>query len=133
MLQLGAESALCFHTDHSLTSLAPDFQVLLANDSRGPNGFIQRRKTGSLQGVRHVWKQFIRDNEWFTLNIFVRQRQIHVRLNDMLVVDYIEPDEPFSANPEFHCRIGHGTFALEALSPQSSHILPQSSRPPAAR
>jgi hypothetical protein len=120
MMQPGAESAVCFHTDHSLTSPAPGFQVLLANDSRGPNGFIQRRKTGSLQGVRHVWKQFIRDNEWFTLNIFVRQKQIQVRVNDMLVVDYIEPDEPFSENPDFSCRIGRGTFALQALSSQGA-------------
>jgi hypothetical protein len=120
LMQPGAESAICFHTDHSLTSPAPGFQVLLANDARGPNGFIQRRKTGSLQGVRHVWKQFIRDNEWFTLNICVRQKLVQVRVNDMLVVDYIEPEEPFSANPEFKCRIGHGTFALEAINPQSA-------------
>ncbi len=120
MMQPGAESAICFHTTaHSSVSRAPGFQVLLANDARGPNGFIQRRKTGSLQGVRHIWKQFIRDNDWFTLNVLVRQKQVQVRLNGMLVVDYIEPDEPFSANPEFDCRIGHGTFALQALSPQS--------------
>jgi hypothetical protein len=118
MMQPGAESALCFHTANHAAP-APGFQVLLSNDSRGPGGFIQRRKTGSLQGVRHVWKQFIRDNEWFTLNILIRQKFVQVRINGMLVVDYIEPDEPFSANPEFKCRIGHGTFALEARSPQS--------------
>ena len=104
-MQPGAESALCFHTsDQSLPAPAPGFQVLLANDGRGPNGFIQRRKTGSLQGARHFWKQFVRDNQWFTLNILVRQKQVQVRINDMLVVDYIEPDEPFSANSEFDCR-----------------------------
>lgn len=119
MMQPGAESAICFHTADQ-PSPAPGFQVLLANDSRGPNGFIQRRKTGSLDGVRHVWKQFVRDNEWFTLHILVRQKQVQVRVNDMLVVDYIEPDEAFSENPEFNCRIGQGTFALEARSPQST-------------
>lgn len=120
-MQPGADSALCFHTKaQPVTSPAPGFQVLLANDARGPNGFIQRRKTASLNGVRHVWKQFIPDNEWFTLKILVRQKQIQVRINDMLVVDYIEPDKPFSANSDFDCRIGHGTFALQALSPQSA-------------
>lgn len=122
MLEPAAESALCFHTANQHAP-APGFQVLLANDARGPNGFIQRRKTGSLMGVRHVWKQFVRDHEWFTLNLLVRQKQIQVRLNDMLVVDYIEPDEPFSANPEFQCRIGHGTFALEARNAQSATFL----------
>jgi len=119
MLQPGAESALCFHTADRLSpSPAPGFEVLLANDSRGPNGFVQRRKTGSLSGVRHVWKQFIRDNAWFTLNILVRQKQVQVRIDSMLVVDYVEPEEPFSANRDFDCRIGHGTFALEAGNPQ---------------
>lgn len=119
MMQPGAESAVCFHTaNHS--SPAPGFQVLLANDSRGRGGFIQRRKTGSLNGVRHIWKQFIRDNEWFTLHIAVRRKQVQIRINEMLVVDYIEPDEPFSANPEFHCRIGHGTCALQAIDPQNT-------------
>lgn len=122
-LQPGAESALCFHTaDGPSAAPAPGFEVLLANDARGPNGFIQRRKTGSLQGVRHVWKQFIADNEWFTLNILVRQKQVQIRLNGMLVVDYIEPSDAFSANPDFACRIGHGTIAIEALSPQSAAL-----------
>src|SRR5208337_165739 len=121
MMQPGAESAVCFHTkDRPVTSSAPGFQVLLANDSSGPHGFIQRRKTGSLFGVRHVWKQYIRDNEWFTLNILVRQKQIQVRVNDMLVVDYVEPADAFSANAGFDCRTGHGTFALQALSPQGA-------------
>jgi hypothetical protein len=120
-LESGAESALCFHTaDQQAAASAPGFQVLLANDSRGPNGFIQRRKTGSLMGVRHVWKQFIRDNEWFTLYILVMRTRVQIRLNNMVVVDYTEPDEPFSANPIFDCRIGHGTFALEARTPQSA-------------
>jgi hypothetical protein len=127
MIQPGAESAICFHTllpgvAQPLTAPAPGFQVLLANDARGPNGFIQRRKTGSLCGVRHIWKQFIRDNEWFTLNILVRQKQIQVRINDMLVVDYVEPADAFSSNADFDCRIGHGTFALEAISPQGATL-----------
>lgn len=119
MMQSGAESAICFHTANH-PSPAPGFEVLLANDSRCADGFIQNRKTGSLNGVRHVWKNFIRDIGWFTLHILVRQKQVQVRVNDMLVVDYIEPDQPFSANPEFNCRISHGTFALEARSPQSA-------------
>ena len=121
MMQPGAESAICFHTTaQSSTSRAPGFQVLLANDARGPNGFIQRRKTGSLQGVRHVWKQFIRDNDWFTLSILVRQKQVQVRINGMLLVDYIEPADAFSANSDFDSRIGHGTFALQALGQQGA-------------
>ncbi len=119
LLQPGAESGLCFHTANQ-ASPAPGFQVLLANDACGPNGFMQRRKTGSLMGVRPIWRQFVADNEWFTLNILVRQKQIQIRINEMLAVDYIEPAEAYSVNPDFSCRIGRGTFAIEALSPQSA-------------
>ncbi len=121
------------HREQPVTSPAPGFQVLLANDARGPNGFIQRRKTGSLHGVRHVWKQFIRDNEWFTLNILVRQKQVQVRINDMLVVDYIEPDDAFSANAGL--RLSYRPRHIRAAGAQSArrHILPQPSCPPAAR
>jgi len=117
-MEPGAESAICLHTAGG-PSPAPGFQVLLSNDSSNW-GFIQRRKTGSLMGVRHVWKNFAHNNEWFTLSILVRQKQIQIRINKMLVVDYIEPDEPFSANPDFDCRISHGTFAIEARNAQAA-------------
>ncbi len=122
MMQSGAEAAICFHTADR-PSPAPGFEVLLANDSRSRDGFIQNRQTGSLNGVRHIWKNFIHDIGWFTLHILVQQKQVQVRVNGMLVVDYVEPDEPFSANPDFDCRIGHGTFALEARNPQGATFL----------
>ena len=121
MLQPGAKSAICFHTaPPSSASAAPGFQVLLANDDRGPSGFVNHRKTGSLLGVRNVYKQLVKPGDWFTLNILVRQKQVQIRLNDMLVVDYIEPVDAFSANPDFLCRFGRGTFALQALNGQQA-------------
>jgi 3-keto-disaccharide hydrolase len=119
MLREGAKAAVCFHTaPQSTDSRAPGFQVLLANEFRGPNGFVLRSKTGSVCGLRNVYKQFVKDGAWFNLSILVRQKQVQVRLNNMLVVDYIEPAEAFSVNSDFVCRIGHGTFALQSLDPQ---------------
>jgi len=121
MLRAGAKSAICFHTaPQSAGGPSQGFQVLLADDYRGPNGFVQRSKTGSLCGVRNVYKQLMHDNDWFSLNILVRQKQVQIRLNNMLVVDYIEPDDAFSANPDFLCRIRHGTFALQTLGPEAA-------------
>ncbi len=117
----GAKSAICFHTaPQSSGSPAPGFQVQLASGDRGPDGSINHRKTGSLLGVRNVYKRFVSDDNWFTINILVRQKQVQVRLNEMLVVDYIEPAQPFSANPNFRCVINHGAFALQTLDAQST-------------
>jgi len=38
----------------------------------------------------------------------------------VLVVDYIEPKDAFSASADFRCRFGHGTFALQALDARSA-------------
>ncbi len=116
MLRQHAKAGICFHTSAQPSGTpGPGFQVLLANDCRGPNGFVLRRKTGSLCGVRNVYKQLVRDGEWFTLDVLVRQKQVQIRLNNMLVVDYVEPADAFSANPDFLCRVGQGAFALQAL------------------
>jgi len=110
----GARSAICFHTAMAASAPFPGFQVLLANGYQGANG-IERTKTGSLDGVRYVYKQLVPDSQWFRINVLVRQKQVQVRLNDMLVVDYVEPAQPFQAGSDFRCVIGHGTFALRAL------------------
>jgi hypothetical protein len=48
----------------------------------------ERAKTGSLLGLRAVYKQFIPDDRWFKLGVSVRGGNIQVRLDGMLVVDY---------------------------------------------
>jgi hypothetical protein len=120
-LRPGAKAAICFHTaSEPAHAPAPGFQVLLANDYHGPNGFVLRSKTGSLVGVRNVYKQLVPEDEWFTVNILVRQKQVQIRLNDMLGVDYVEPDDAFSADPDFLCRFDRGTFALQALDARNA-------------
>lgn len=42
--------------------------------------------------MRDIYKQFVKDQEWFQLHIVVRANQVQVRLNDMLLVDYVQPD-----------------------------------------
>ncbi len=123
MMRPGANSAICFHTaQQSPGRPAQGFEVLMANNFRGPNRFIERRQTGSLLGVRNVYKQLASDDDWFTINILVRQKQVQIRLNNMLVVDYVEPAQPFSANANFRCVINSGTFALQTLDPRSTTI-----------
>jgi len=89
------------------------FEVQVNNTATGEGGYLERKKTASLYGVRNIYKQLVPDNEWFVMHIAVRGKQVQIRLNDMLVVDYIEPDPPL-ADPDSRGRIlQHGTFALQ--------------------
>jgi hypothetical protein len=121
MTRPGANSGIYFHTAYQPTGWpAAGFEVQVANTHEGANGHKERKKTGSLYAVRNVYKQLVNDNEWFRMNILVRGKQVQIRLNDMLVVDYVEPDEPFRADLNFQRVINHGTFALQGHDPGST-------------
>jgi hypothetical protein len=53
------------------------------------------------------------------MNILVRGKQVQIRLNNMLVVDYVEPGQPFRADLDFQRVLNHGTFALQGHDPAS--------------
>lgn len=118
MLGPGARSSIRFHTAPHAPGTG--LEILLANDFRGPNGYVENRRTGSLFGLRNVYKPFVKDSEWFRIHLLVRQKQVQVRLNDMVVVDYIQPDPPFIADSDHPRVLSHGTFALEAYGPESA-------------
>ena len=60
--------------------------------------------------MRNVHQQLVKDNEWFRMKILVRGKQVQIRVNNMLVVDYVEPDQPFAPIPNF------SAFSIAALS-----------------
>jgi hypothetical protein len=116
MTRPGANSGIYFHTAFQPTGFpAAGFEVQVANTYKGDN-----KKTGSLYAVRNVPKQLVNDNEWFQMRILVRAKQVQIRLNEMLVVDYVEPDPPFRADLNFERVLNHGTFALQGHDPGST-------------
>ena len=116
MTRPGADSGIYFHTAFQPSGWpVAGFEVQVANTCPGEN-----RKTGSLFAVRNVYKQFVKDNEWSRIHILVRGKQVQIRLNDMLVVDYVEPAEPLHADSTFEHVLHHGTFALQGHGFQST-------------
>ena len=110
----GAESGIYFHTAFQPRGWPEKgFKVQINNTYPGEGDYRERSKTGSLYGVRDVYKAFANDNEWSQLHILVRGKQVQVRLNDTLLVDYLEPDPPV-VEADYPGRVlGRGTFALE--------------------
>ena len=114
-------SGVYFHTAYQESGWPQrGFEVQINNTARGSGGYLERKKTGSLYGVRDTYKQFVGDDEWFTLRVAVRGKNVQVRLNGMLVVDYTEPDPPIHAAGSPRERfLAHGTFALQGHDPGS--------------
>src|SRR4051794_25577395 len=92
----GSNSGVYFHTAFQPSGFpSAGFEVQVENNEpqsgAPPTGYVERKKTGSLYGVRNVCKTFAHNGDWFRMSIQVRGKQVQTRINDMLVVDYVEP------------------------------------------
>src|ERR1035441_1236244 len=115
MARPGCNSGVYFHTAYQESNFPQKgFEVQIANTAGGENGYMERKKTGSLYGLRNVYKQFIADDQWFKIHVAVRGKNVQIRLDGMLVVDYIEPTPPVIPDGMERERfLDHGTFALQ--------------------
>lgn len=108
-----AVAALWFHSGN-----ASGYQVLINNTSASE----EHRKTGSLCGVRNVYKSMAINDAWFTLHIKVVKKHITIRVNDILVVDYVQPNDPYRIAENEGMRLSQGTFAISNYSNQKVKI-----------
>jgi 3-keto-disaccharide hydrolase len=114
MARPGANSGIFFHTKFQRNDwLDKGFEVQIDNTQQGDANYVERKKTGSLYGVRNIYKALVNDNEWFRLHTIVRAKQVQVWLNDTLIVDYVEPDPPVRIANRPGRVLDHGTFALQ--------------------
>lgn len=120
MTHNGANSGVYFHTAFQERGF-PDqgFEVQVLNRRSATGSYRENKLTGSLYAVRNVYKALAQDDDWFTLRIRVVGKTVQVRVNDKLVVDYVE-SEPAPEVPGHPGRkLGHGTFALQCHDAKS--------------
>lgn len=114
MTRPGANSGLFFHTAFQEKGWpARGFEVQVCNSCQGEGDYRERKKTGSLYGVRNVYKAFAKDDEWFLLHVIVRAKNVQIRVNGTLLVDYTGPDADTQDGTVKGKALGHGTFALQ--------------------
>lgn len=108
-------SGVYFHTAYQEKGFPiKGFEIQINNTASGEGSYRERKKTGSLYGIRNVYKQFIADDQWFKMHVAVRGKNIQIRLNGMLVVDYVEPTPPIIPEAaETQRFLDRGTFALQ--------------------
>jgi hypothetical protein len=102
----GGKGAVWFHTGPELDK---GYRVAINNDRDDP---VWWKMSGSLVAVRNLTKSFVKEDDWFTLDITVEGKAITVQINGNPVVEYIEPAEPFRTADHAAARLSEGTFAI---------------------
>ncbi|MDR1960040.1 MAG: DUF1080 domain-containing protein [Planctomycetaceae bacterium] len=106
-LEGASNSGLFFHTEFSETASPPKGYEIQINSSSKED-----KKTGSLFSVRSIYKDFLSNGEWHNLWMKVVDKRIQVKIDDILLADYIEFDgTPRSRKGRL---LSSGTFALQA-------------------
>lgn len=110
-------SGIYFHTEYQESGWpVKGFEVQINNTQAR-----EWKKTGSLYNLRNIYKQYVRDGELFKLHIRVEGKSVEVRLNGMLLVDYLEPTPPVIPPAQETRRfLDRGTFALQCHDENSN-------------
>ncbi len=115
----GANSGVYFHTAFQERNwLNQGYEVQVNGTATGEGGYSENKRTGSLYGIRNVYRTLVPDDQWFTLRIRVLGRRISIHVNDVLTVDYVEPEDAPTGGYR-HRRLGEGTFSLQCHDPGS--------------
>ncbi len=93
--------------------LLKGFEIQVNNTYNGTEENPEMRRTGSMVGIRNIFYQTAKDDEWFEMNIKVVENHIEIRVNGTKVVDYIQPDDPYRAKNDTYRLFDAGLIALQ--------------------
>lgn len=110
----GSNSGIYFHTKYQPEGWPSKGYEVQVNNSQS-----DWRRTGSLYSIVDVKETYVHDNEWYTEYIKVQGKRVIVKINDIVVVDYTEPEMPLREQGSEERLISSGTFALQAHDPGS--------------
>jgi hypothetical protein len=113
--QPDCNSGVYFHTAyHEAGFPEKGFEVQVNNTAQERWVLGTKKKTGSLDGLRNMYKQLVLDEKPFRMRVMVGGKNVQIRLNEELLVDYVEPTPPVIPEGGERGRfLDHGTFALQ--------------------
>ena len=117
-----SNSGIFFHTEYQgngWPARGYEAQVINSKYKKEPGKYIEHKMTGSLYGVRNVWKSPVQDDEWFNYHIVVKGKTIRIYINGEIMVDYTESDIPLQTGEVKGRLLSSGTFALQCHDPNS--------------
>ena len=114
MTKPGANSGIYFHTKYQESGWPSIGYEVQVNNSQS-----DWKRTGSLYNILNVQETYVTDNVWYTEYIKVEGKRVIVKINDIVVVDYTEPENPKRSEGEVNRVLSKGTFAIQAHDPGS--------------
>jgi hypothetical protein len=110
----GSNSGIIFHTqEQAYGPLLRGYEVQINNSYERPGDFQELKKTGSIYGIRNIYYNTVKDNEWFELSFKVVENRCEVFANGTKVVDYIQPDDPYRPKNDILKVFSAGKIALQ--------------------
>jgi hypothetical protein len=118
-----SNSGIYFHTRYQESGFPEtgyECQVINSYPTNAkPNQYIERKMTSSIYAIRNVWKAPAKDNEWFHYRIVVQGKTIRSYINNALMAEYTESENPFRPKDKKGRLLSSGTFALQGHDPDS--------------
>lgn len=114
MTMPGSNSGVYIHTQYQESSWPKKGYEVQVNNSQG-----DWRRTGGLYAVQDIKEPPAKDNEWFTMHIAVKNKNIKISVNDKLLVDYTEPENAVRDKGMEGRLLSSGTIALQGHDPKS--------------
>ncbi|NCU05154.1 MAG: DUF1080 domain-containing protein [Chitinophagaceae bacterium] len=114
MTMPGANSGVYFHTEYQESSWPKKGYEVQVNNSQS-----DWRRTGGLYAVQDIKEPPAKDNEWFTMHIVVKDKQVNVFVNNKQLVDYTEPANVTRDKGMEGRILSSGTIALQGHDPGS--------------
>lgn len=115
MTKPGANSGVYIHTLFQESSWPKKGYEVQVNNSQ-----TDWRRTASLYAIQDLKEVFVKDDEWFTMHIIVQGKKIQVKINNQLVNDYTEPENPTRPKGMEERLLSSGTIALQGHDPNST-------------
>ena len=114
MAKKSANSGVYFHTEFQPDGWpAKGYEVQVNNTHGDP------KKGAGLYGVKDNFTAPAKDDEWYTMTIKVEGKHIVTMVNDKVITDYTEEENPKREGQFTGRLISHGTFALQGHDPGS--------------
>jgi hypothetical protein len=84
------------------------------------NSHTDWRRTASVYGIVDTKETYVKDEEWFDLNVIVQGKHITTKINGNTIIEYTEPDSVAKGTDAR--RIQLGTIAIQAHDPKSKVV-----------
>ena len=97
MTMPGSNSGIYIHTNYQDGDWPKNGYEIQVNNSH-----TDWKRSGSLYDIVDIKENYAKDNEWYTTYIKVQDKRIIVKINDIVVVDYTEPEHPLMKDRAEH-------------------------------